>query len=72
MRIGNLHNMAQAVLYAIGGTAELVAGINGHYWADDSTPSKNGRQRLTKTKITDEKRKHLRRIQKESRRGKRK
>lgn len=34
------YNTAQQLLAHIGGTAELVAGIDGHYWADASTPVK--------------------------------
>jgi hypothetical protein len=37
-------NQAQLVLMMIGGTAELVAGVNDHYWADQSTEKKQ-RQR---------------------------
>lgn len=37
-------NQAQQLLIRIGGTAELVAGYQGHYWADAQT-SKKPRQR---------------------------
>lgn len=37
-------NEAQKLLVAIGGTAELVAGHMGHYWADSQTAKKQ-RQR---------------------------
>lgn len=37
-------NQAQKLLVAIGGTAELVAGYQGHYWADTQTTKKH-RQR---------------------------
>lgn len=33
-------NAAQKLLIGIGGTAELVAGHMGHYWADSQTPKK--------------------------------
>ncbi len=33
-------NLAQKLLVRIGGTAELVAGVGGHYWADASTSKK--------------------------------
>lgn len=33
-------NQAQKLLVAIGGTAELVAGHMGHYYADAQTPKK--------------------------------
>lgn len=37
-------NQAQLLLMRIGGTADLVAGVGGHYWADTQTPKKT-RQR---------------------------
>lgn len=33
-------NTAQKLLVAIGGTAELVAGRDGHWWADNQTPKR--------------------------------
>ncbi|MDF2435454.1 MAG: hypothetical protein JWP44_5085 [Mucilaginibacter sp.] len=33
-------NQAQLLLTLIGGTAQLVAGYDGHYWADNSTPKR--------------------------------
>lgn len=33
-------NNAQWLLYNIGGIAELVAGVNGHYFADYQTPKR--------------------------------
>jgi len=38
-------NKAQQILIAIGGTAALVAGYDGHYWSDKSTPKKSRRTR---------------------------